>query len=40
MNWILKKIKEEMNERFVQIMKIIQQNPKLANVKREVLEKL
>ena len=34
-----KKIKEEMNEQFVQIMKMIQQNPLLANVKQEVLEK-
>ena len=28
-----------MNEQFVQIMKMIQQNPLLANVKQEVLEK-
>lgn len=35
----LKKIKEEMNEHFGQIMKMIQQNPLLANVKHEVLEK-
>lgn len=34
-----KKIKEEMNEQFVQIMKMIQQNPLLANVKHEILEK-
>jgi len=34
-----KKIKEEMNEQFVQIMRMIQQNPLLANVKQEVLEK-
>ena len=33
-----KKIKEEMNEQFVQIMKMIQQNPLLANVKHEVLK--
>jgi hypothetical protein len=35
-----KKIKEEMNEHFGQIMKMIQQNPLLANVKQEVLEKV
>jgi integrase len=35
----LKNIKEEMNEQFGQIMKMIQQNPLLANVKQEVLEK-
>jgi hypothetical protein len=35
----IKKIKEEMNEHFGQIMKMIQQNPLLANVKHEVLEK-
>lgn len=34
-----KKIKEEMNKHFGQIMKMIQQNPLLANVKQEVLEK-
>ena len=28
-----------MHEQFVQIMKMIQQNPLLANVKQEVLEK-
>lgn len=34
-----KEIKEDMNEQFVQIMKMIQQNPLLANVKHEVLER-
>ena len=34
-----KKIKEEMSEHFGQIMKMIQQNPLLANVKQEVLAK-
>ena len=34
-----KKIKEEMNEQFVQIMKMIEQNPLLAKVKPSALEK-
>jgi integrase/recombinase XerD len=30
-------IREEMNERFIQIMSVIQQNPKLAQIKPKVL---
>ena len=30
-------IREKMNERFIQIMSVIQQNPKLAQIKPKVL---
>ena len=33
----MKAMSEEMNQRFSQIMSLIQQNPKLAHIKPEVL---
>jgi integrase/recombinase XerD len=33
----MKSVREEMHEQFDQIMVMIQQNPKLANIKPEVL---
>jgi integrase/recombinase XerD len=33
----MKTMREEMNQRFAQIMSMIQQNPELANIKPEVL---
>ncbi len=33
-------IREDMNQKFNQIFSLIQQNPILANIKREVLEKV
>ena len=32
-------MREEMNQRFIQIMSVIQQNPKLAQIKPEALTK-
>jgi len=33
-------LKEEMNNKFNQIISLIQQNPTLANIKPEILEKV
>jgi integrase/recombinase XerD len=33
----MKAMREEMNQRFIQIMSVIQQNPKLAQIKPKVL---
>jgi hypothetical protein len=33
----MKTMREEMNQRFIQIMSVIQQNPKLAQIKPEIL---
>jgi len=33
-------LKKEMNDKFAQLFNIIQQNPLLANIKPEVLERL
>jgi len=35
----MKKMRDEMNQQFSQIMYVIQQNPLLTNVKPEVLQK-
>jgi integrase/recombinase XerD len=35
----IKSMREEMNQQFAQIMSMIQQNPKLAHIKPEVLTK-
>ena len=35
----MKAMREEMNQQFNQIMSMIQQNPKLAQIKQEVLAK-
>jgi hypothetical protein len=36
----MKSMREEMNQQFSQIMSMIQQNPKLAHIKPEVLTKI
>jgi len=35
----IKRMREEMNQQFGQIMSMIQQNPQLANIKPEVMSK-
>ena len=40
MNKIWNYLKDDMNNKFTQIISLIQQNPILANVKPDVLEKM